>query len=172
MTDTPHTPDAPPALPTLAGPEDFAPAVRWAVATAIADGARTITAVDMAFGENWPWDDAALLRSLTGWLKLPQRRLVLLAADYAEVPRLHPRFVQWRRDWAHAIAPFVAPEELAAQLPTALFDDRRVSVARLDPVQGRGRASLEPRTRLHWFDKTDALLQRSSPGFPVSTLGL
>lgn len=168
MTTTPDTP--PP--PAIAGPEDFAPAVRWAVATAISDGARTITAVDIAFGEIWPWDDAGLLAALTGWLKLPQRRLVLLAAGYDEVPRLHPRFVQWRRDWAHAIAPFVAPDELTGLLPTALFDDRRVSVVRLDPVQGRGRASLEPRTRLHWHDKTDAVLQRSSPGFPVQTLGL
>lgn len=169
MNDSKPTPDP---LPTIAGPEDFAPAVRWAVGTAIADGARTITAVDLAFGENWPWDDADTLSALAGWLRLPQRRLVLLAAGYDEVPRQHPRFVQWRRDWAHAIAPFVAPEELAGTLPTVLFDDRRLSVVRLDPVQGRGRASLEPRTRLHWHDKVDAVLQRSSPGFPVTTLGL
>jgi hypothetical protein len=166
---TPEPPNPPPAV---AGPEDFASAVRWAVATAIADGARTITAVDLAFGENWPWDDAALLASLAGWLRLPQRRLWLLAAGYDDMHRLHPRFVQWRRDWAHAIAPCVAPEELVPQLPTALFDDRRVSVVRLDAVQGRGRASLEPRTRLLWADRTDAILQRSSPGFPVTTLGL
>lgn len=169
MNDSKPTPDP---LPTIAGPEDFAPAVRWAVGTAIADGARTITAVDLAFGENWPWDDADMLSALAGWLRLPQRRLVLLAASYDEVPRQHPRFVQWRRDWAHAIAPFVAPEELAGTLPTVLFDDRRLSVVRLDPVQGRGRASLEPRTRLHWHDKVDAVLQRSSPSFPVTTLGL
>jgi hypothetical protein len=169
MNDSKPTPDP---LPTIAGPEDFAPAVRWAVDAAIADGARTLTAVDLAFGENWPWDDAALLSALAGWLRLPQRRLVLLAASYDEVPRLHPRFVQWRRDWAHAIAPFVAPEELTGTLPTVLFDDRRLSVVRLDPVQGRGRVSLEPRTRLHWHDKVDAVLQRSSPGFPVTTLGL
>lgn len=167
---TPAPPSPPP--PAIDGPEDFAPAVRWGFATALAEGARTITAVDTAFGENWPWDDAPLLASLAGWLRLPQRRLVLLAAHYDEVPRLHPRFVQWRRDWAHAITPFVVPEELAHGLPTLLLDDRRVSVVRLDPVQGRGRASLEPRTRLHWHDRIDALLQRSSPGFPVTTLGL
>ncbi len=160
------------APPAIEGPEDFAPAVRWAVTAAIADGARTLTAVDLAFGENWPWNDAELLSALAGWLRLPQRRLVLLAAGYDEVPRLHPRFVQWRRDWAHAITPFVAPEELTGMLPTALLDDRRLSVVRLDPVQGRGRVSLEPRTRLHWHDKVDAVLQRSSPGFPVTTLGL
>jgi hypothetical protein len=167
-----NTPDTPPTLPVIAGPEDFAPAVGWAIRTAITEGARTITAVDIAFGENWPWDDAALRAALAGWLRLPQRRLVLLAAHYDEVPRTHPQFVQWRRDWAHAIAPFVAPEELAHMLPTAVFDDRRVSVVRLDAVQGRGRASLEPRTRLLWHEKVDALLQRSSPGFPVTTLGL
>ena len=163
---------APPSPPAIAGPEDFAPAIRWGVQTAIADGARCITAVDIAFGENWPWDDAALLSALAGWLRLPQRRLVLLAAGYDDFARLHPRFVVWRRDWSHAISPFVAPEELTGTLPTLLLDDRRVSVVRLDPVQGRGRASLEPRTRLHWHDPVDAVLQRSSPGFPVTTLGL
>ncbi len=168
MSD-PATPASPPAI---AGPEDFAPAVRWGVATALAEGARTLTAVDLAFGENWPWDDADLHDSLAAWLRLPQRRLVLLAANYDDFPRQHPRFVQWRRDWAHAITPFVAPDELAGTLPTALFDDRRLSVVRLDPVQGRGRASLEPRTRLKWHDQVDAVLQRSSPGFPVTTLGL
>jgi hypothetical protein len=167
-----NPPALPPAPPAIAGPEDFAPAVAWGIHTAIADGARTITAVDIAFGDPWPWDDAALLSALAGWLRQPGRRLLLLAANYDDVPRAHPRFVQWRRDWAHAIAPFVAPEELAHGLPTALLDDRRVSVVRLDAVQGRGRASLEPRTRLLWHDRVDALLQRSSPGFPVTTLGL
>jgi hypothetical protein len=166
----PPAPAAPP--PAIEGPEDFAPAVLWAVATAIADGARTLTAVDRAFGDIWPWDDAALLSSLAGWLRLPQRRLVLLAAGYEEMPRRFPRFVQWRRDWAHAIQPHQAPADLASLLPTALFDDRRVSVARLEDTQGHGRASLEPRTQLHWHDRTDAVLQRSSPGFPVTTLGL
>ena len=131
-----NTPDTPPTLPPIAGPEDFAPAVGWAIRTAIAEGARTITAVDIAFGENWPWDDAPLRSALAGWLRLPQRRLVLLAANYDEVPRLHPQFVQWRRDWAHAISPFVAPEELAHTLPTAVFDDRRVSVARSTQKRG------------------------------------
>jgi len=172
MTDpAASTPSTPPP-PAIAGPEDFAPAVGWALQAAIADGARTITAVDTAFGENWPWDDAVLLSALTGWLKLPQRRLVLLAAGYDDFGRLHPRFTVWRRDWAHAIAPFVAPEELAGTLPTLLLDDRRISVVRLDPIQGRGRASMEPRTRLHWHEQVDAVLQRSSPGFPVTTLGL
>lgn len=158
--------------PAIDGPEDFAPAVRWAVATAIADGARTLTAVDLAFGDNWPWDDAAMLSSLSGWLRLPQRRMVMLAAGYDNMERRFPRFVRWRRDWSHAIVAYEAPVELTSVLPTALFDDRRVSVARLEATQGRGRASLEPRTRLHWHDKTDAVLQRSSPGFAVRTLGL
>jgi hypothetical protein len=164
--------DTPAPLPTINGPEDFAPAVCWAVQTAQAAGARRIVACDIAFGDIWPWDDAALLQSLVPWLRQPQRRLVLLAGHYDEMARQHPRFVAWRRDWAHAIDAFVAPEELVAQLPTALVDDRSVSVARLDPVSGRGRVSLEPRTRLHWHDQIDAVLQRSSPGFAVTTLGL
>jgi len=174
MDDQPASPLASPlaSLPALDGPEDFAGAVRWAVQAALADGARRITACDLAFGENWPWDDPGLLDALVPWLRLPQRRLVLLAGHYDDMARLHPRFVVWRRDWAHAIDAWVAPEELVASLPTAVVDDRRVSVARLDALTGRGRASLAVRTRLLWHERIDAVLQRSSPGFAVTTLGL
>jgi hypothetical protein len=161
-----------PALPLIEGPEDFAPAVCWAVQHAVADGSRVITAVDTEFGAHWPWDDTTLLATLVGWFKLPQRRLVLLAAHYDGVPRQHPRFTAWRRDWAHAIDSRVAPEEMAATLPTLLFDDRHTSVVRHDAISGRGRVSVTPRTRLHWAEPVDAVLQRSSAGFAVTTLGL
>ncbi len=158
--------------PAVESRGDFAAAVHWAVATAIADGARTLVAVDPAFDELWPWDDAALREALVGWFRLPQRRLVLLAANYDAVPRLHPRFTTWRRDWAHAIDTRLVPEELADGLPTLLIDDRRTSLHLREREQGRGRASLEVRTRLLWQERADVWLQRSSPGFAITTLGL
>ncbi|MDP3613114.1 MAG: hypothetical protein Q8R98_14755, partial [Rubrivivax sp.] len=71
-----------------------------------------------------------------------------------------------------AIQALQAPEEFVPGLPTLLLDDRRVSVHLIDPVHWRGRADLDVRARLLWQEKVDVVLQRSEPGFAVSTLGL
>ena len=157
--------------PTIDSREGFAAALRWGFERAIADGARSITAVDPTF-EHWPLDEPHLLQALTAWMRLPQRRLVLLAARYDEVPRRQPRFTAWRRDWAHAMTVLQAPQEFVEKLPTVLLDDRRVSVSLLDPLNWRGRTSLALRTRLHWQEQIDVVLQRSEPAFAVTTLGL
>ncbi len=158
-------------LPRIDSREAFIQALRWGFDSAFAQQARCITCVDPSF-EDWPLDDPALLGSLTAWVRLPLRRLVLLAASYEQVPRRQPRFTAWRRDFAHAIQALQAPEEFVPDLPTVLLDDRRVSVHLIDPVHWRGRADLDVRARLLWQERIDVVLQRSEPGFAVSTLGL
>jgi hypothetical protein len=167
MDDT-AKPEAPPAIDSQAS---WQAALRWGFATAQAQGARTITCVDPSF-ESWPLDDAALLQGLAAFLRQPGRRLQLLAASYDEVPRRLPRFATWRRDWSHAMQTLVVPEEFAAELPSLLIDDRQTSVRLIDPVHWHGRASLEGRTRWLLQEQVDVVLQRSDPGFPVTTLGL
>ncbi len=157
--------------PRIDSSEAFAEAIRWGMSAAVSDGTRSITCVDPSF-ELWPLNEVALLETLTAWLRLPQRRLVLLAASYDEVPRRHARFTAWRRDWAHAIQALQCPEEFAAELPTLLIDDRRTCVHLIDPVQWRGRAERDPRARLLWQERVDVVLQRSEPAFAVTTLGL
>lgn len=157
--------------PRIDSREAFADGVRWGFVAAMADCARCITCVDPAF-ELWPLDDVPLLESLTTWLKLPQRRLVLLAATFDEVPRRQPRFSAWRVHWAHALQCLQCPQEFADSLPTLLIDDRRTCVQLIDPVQGRGRAQSDARARLLWQEKVDVVLQRSEPAFAVRTLGL
>ncbi len=165
---TPGTAGAPPAIDTRAG---FHRALLWGAASAIGDGARRIVWVDADF-DDWPLDDAGLLDPLTAWLKLPMRQLVLLAARYDGVPRRHPRFTAWRRDWGHAMQTLQAPAEMAEGLPTLLLDDRRTCVQLIDRVHWRGRSSLDARTRLQWHDSIDVVLQRSEPAFAATTLGL
>jgi hypothetical protein len=168
-----NTPDSPTPTPVPAI-DSFAAwqaALRWGFTTAAEGGARTITCVDPDFA-SWPLDDAALLQVLTAFLRLPGRRLVLAAARYDEVPRRLPRFSTWRRDWSHALQTLLVPEEFAAELPSVLLDDRELSVALIDPVHWQGRAQLERRARWLWQERVDAVLQRSEPGFPVTTLGL
>jgi hypothetical protein len=158
----------PPRIDSLAA---FADALRWGFLAGVADGTRCFICVDPGF-ELWPLDDEALLEPLTAWLRLPQRRLVLLAASYDDVPRRLPRFTTWRRDWAHAIQALQCPQEFAAELPSLLIDDRRTCVHLIDPVHGRGRAERDARSRLLWQEKVDVVLQRSEPAFAVTTLGL
>ncbi len=145
--------------------------VVWGIDAAMARGARRITCVDPDF-ENWPLDDPALLQRLTAWLRLPQRRLVLLARHYDEVPRRFPRFTAWRRDFAHAIEAWQAPLELSQDLPMLLLDDGPISVQLIDDVRWRGRAAVDQRAATLWRERTDVVLQRSEPAFAISTLGL
>ncbi len=159
------------AAPVIDGPAAWQAAVAWGIDAAIARGARRITCVDPDF-EHWPLDDVTLLQRLTAWLRLPQRRLVLLARHYDEVPRRHPRFTAWRRDFAHAIEAWQAPQELAHDLPMLLLDDGPISVQLIDDLRWRGRAGADQRAATLWRERIDVVLQRSEPGFAVSTLGL
>lgn len=158
-------------LPIIDSIASWQAALRWGLASAQAADARSITCVDPSF-ETWPLNEAEVLDGLAAWLRKPGRRLLLLAAHYDEVPRCHPRFVQWRRDWAHAMQTLRVPDEFAAELPSLLLDDSSVSVHLIDPVHGRGRAALDKRARWLWQEKVDVVLQRSEPAFAVTALGL
>ncbi len=162
-------PETPP--PALGSRTAFADAIGWGLHSAADRGARQITLADPDFAE-WPLGDAGVLQVLTGWLRRPGRRLVLLAAGYDQVPRRHPRFVSWRRDWSHAIEPRQPDADLAPEVPTLLLDDTGVLVHLMDALQWRGQATVDTRAALLWRERLDGLLQRSEPAFPVQTLGL
>lgn len=159
------------AAPPIDSRASFARAVRWSLEQAFRRGARRIVCVDPDFAE-WPLNEVELLEGLTAWLRRPQRELVLLAAQYDEVPRCHPRFVAWRRSWGHAVAAWTAPEDLGAQLPTLLLDDGPTLVRLIDRAHWRGETLLDAKACRLYRDEIDAVLQRAEPGFPVSLLGL
>jgi hypothetical protein len=157
--------------PAIQSRANFAAALRWGFEAAWAGPARRIVVADPDFAA-WPLDDPALREGLTAWLRLPQRRLVLLARTYDDVPRRHPRFTAWRADWSHAVDAWVAPPELAADVPTVLVADALCSVQLLDSVHWRGRAAADERLARGLADELDAVLQRCERGFAVRTLGL
>jgi hypothetical protein len=159
------------APPVIDSRSAYRAALRWGFAAAIGRGARVITCVDPDFAE-WPLSDPELLAQLTSWLRLPQRGLVLLAASYDEVPRRHPRFTAWRRDWAHVLQAWQAPAEMAGDLPSVLLDDRSVNVQLIDATHWRGRAQLDLRSTHLWHERIDVVLQRAERAFAVNTLGL
>ena len=165
MSDT----DVP--VPLIDSRGGWSAALKWGFEAAFGHGARRIVCCSPDFAD-WPFDDAALLQGLTTWLKRPQRRLQLLARSYDEAPRRCPRFNGWRVDWAHAIEAWVAPEELAGELPNVLVSDGGVSVQLIDALHWRGRAQRDERSARLWCDELDAVMQRSERGFAVNTLGL
>ena len=158
-------------VPTIDSRASFVAAVLWSFEVAIEQRARRIVCVDGDFA-TWPLDNPQLLQSLGAWLRTPQRRLVLLARAYDEVPRACPRFTAWRSNWSHAVEAWVAPSELAAELPTLLVADTVAGMQLVDAVHWRGRASTDVRSLARWNQDIDAVLQRSERGFPVNTLGL
>jgi hypothetical protein len=162
---------APRETPPITSRTEFEAAVAWGVQAACARNARRIYLVDPDFSL-WPLGDASLHERLSAWLRRPLRKLVLLARDYAAMPRLHPRFVAWRRDWSHAVEPWALPEEVALEMPSLLVDDGPVLVQLIDTVHWRGRTSLDPRSAHLCRETIDALLQRSEAAFPVHHLGL
>lgn len=158
----------PPVIDSRTG---FIAALRWGFEQSIAEGARRIVCVDPDFGA-WPFDDIGVQAQLTPWLKQPGRRLVLLARHYDELPRLQPRFVAWRRLWAHAIEAWSPQAGDAVELPTLLFDDQRVCVQLIDDTHWRGRAEFDVRAARLWSERIDAVLQRSEVSFAANALGL
>ena len=157
--------------PLIDSRASFVAALAWGFQEAIGQGSRQIICADSDFAQ-WSWDDAQALAALGAWLRLPQRRLVLLARNYDEMPRRWPRFCTWRREWAHAISAWQPPQDWATELPTLQVADRAVSVHLVDAVRWRGRALLDEHAAQRWREKVDVVLQRSEPAFAVSTLGL
>lgn len=167
MTD----PALEPPLSALRSQADVMTAMRWSIDHALAVRSRRLVWIDPDFSI-WPLDEMPLLDTLTAWLRLPQRRLVLLGHEYARIERQHPRFVSWRRDWSHAVDAWTPSEPDQVRLPTLLIDDQRLCLQVFDTVHWRGRLSLDERAVRQWRDELDALLQRCEAAFPVRQLGL
>lgn len=150
---------------------EFEAAVRSTIGAALGRDARTLLWVDPDFAA-WPLGDGALLESITAWLRLPMRRLVLLGARWDRLERAHPRFAQWRTPWSHAIDAREPTDLTAADLPTLLLDDGPMVLELWERDPPRGRAGRDAAAAAAARDRIDAPLQRSSPAWPVKPLGL
>jgi hypothetical protein len=163
--------ESPNPLPVVSSRAEFAVAVQWFAEAAIRRGARTMWWLDRDFSD-WPLDELALLAVLAPWLRMPQRRLVLIAADWSRVRSDHARFCAWRVPWSHAVETLRAQEDDAAEIGAVLFDDGPTSLQMLDRDRWRGRCSVDPVDAHLLRERFDALAQRSTPDFPVTMLGL
>ncbi len=131
---------------------------------------RRIVFVDPTF-EDWPLDAPALLASLTAFVRLPSRQLLLVANDFTALRRTRPRLVDWRRTWAHAVQA-VRPLDPEAELPTRALADRCLALDVRDRAAWQGAIRVDEPAVARWAAETDALAQRSVADFPAYVLGL
>lgn len=153
------------------GWRDFADRVCAAMAWGAAQ------AVDMCWSDadfrHWPLGDRAVVSALQHWaLTHSGRRVTVLVSDPDAMPRQHPRWMLWRRDWGHRVAVFQADEAHRADVPTVLLLGQNLGLRMLEPLRGWGVWSRDPVMLQRWHDEIDVILQRSHPALPVTTLGL
>ena len=149
---------------------EFLDAVRTQFTRAEEHGAREIVLVDPNFAD-WPLNERMVIDSLSRWID-SSRLLVVIAHSFDELARRQLRFVEWRRQWAHAVRCRNDPEFEAEQIPTLLLVPGALCIRVLDRVRVRGTASNRPVDLTECRESVDALLQRSVEAFPVTTLGL
>ena len=149
---------------------EFHAAIRTSLAYARQLDAAEIYCTDPTFAD-WPLNERDVIASLDGWVG-SRRRLFVFGHDFSEMGRRQHRFVEWRRRWAHVVQCRSDDELEAEQVPTLLFIPGAVCLRLLDRVRYRGTASDAPVDLAEGRECIDALLQRSTEAFPVTTLGL
>lgn len=170
-TNEPASSDEAPPLPSgrFAGREDFRQLVRDALACAAREGWREIILADASF-EEWPLGDRAVVESLQAWSS-NGRRMTLLARQYDDVVRRHPRFVRWRGMWGHIIHPVAVSSADPLEFPSALWSPAWV-FERRDLDNFAGYCGSEPERRVLAREMLNEWLRKAAPAFPATTLGL
>ncbi len=183
----------PDSAQSFEGRSAFVAALRRSVLQACAEDWPNLYCLDASFVD-WPWSEAEVLSALTQWAR-PTRCLHLLAEQYEDLRRRHPRFVQWRATWGHCVqAQAYGPEAMAAVGPggpAALFFARKgrahqpgaqiaqsvvaeqaLCVRLHEQRLWRGAVSQQGPDALRAAEYFDALAQRSAESFASTTLGL
>jgi hypothetical protein len=112
-----------------------------------------------------------VIDSLNAWAR-GGRQLTLLAKNYDEVVRRHPRFVAWRTTWGHIIQCRACPNADALDVPSMIWSPDWV-MQRLDTVRSVGIAGAEAGRRVATRELLREWIEnKSAPGFASTTLGL
>jgi hypothetical protein len=149
---------------------EFHDALREAFAEIAQQGCREIWMCDTDFAD-WPIDEPGMIELLTSWA-LPHRKLTLIARDFDEFPRRHPRWTEWRRTWSHVVDCRVLDEADALQPPVVLLAPGVITLRLVDLIHPRGSLSREAGDMVRNRELIDAVSQRSIEGFPATILGL
>lgn len=154
----------------IASRNEFQSAVRDALAEAGAARWRELWFCDPDFA-HWPLNEVGVIDSLTQWAGA-NRRLHLLALDYDEVLRRHPRFVRWRAQWSHVVLARALQDLQTIDVPVLLLAPGALALRLLDPLRHQGRVSRVAADITEDIELADVISQRSVESFPATTIGL
>ena len=149
---------------------EFHAALRLAFAEAATAGSHALWLADPDFGD-WPLGEREVVDSLSRWVA-SSRHFTIVARDFDAIARRHPRWVTWRRQWAHVVTCRTNAELEAGEMPTLLLASGTVTVRLSDAVHHRGRLARDGAEELRCKEVLDAVLQRSEEAFPATTTGL
>lgn len=149
---------------------EFHDALREAFDFVAEQGCREVFIADPSFAD-WPLGERAVIESLTRWA-YAHRKLIVLAESFDDFQRRHPRWVEWRRQWAHVVECRAVSSDDAGQLKGLFLAPGLLTLRVLDPEHYRASLSFDPVDSTRVRDGFDALLQRSEEAFPATTLGL
>lgn len=149
---------------------EFQASLKDAFAMIAESGVGEIWLCDENFAD-WPLNEPEVVALLARW-SLPHRRCNVLSLDFGVLQQRHPRWVQWRRDWARVVHCVTPDESGGSHLPTLLFAPGLVSVRLADRIRYRGRFSTAAEDAARTREEVAALFQRCVEAFPASTLGL
>lgn len=149
---------------------EFREALRDGFAQAAAAGCRELFISDVNFSD-WPLSEIEVVESLSRWA-YAHRKLTVLAQNFDDVQRRHPRWVTWRRRWAHAVSCKSFSEVEPGKMPSMLLAPGLVTVRLFDADTYRASVSGEVDDAVRARELLDALLQQSVDAFPATTLGL
>ena len=148
----------------------FHDAVREAFAGLAASACNDVVICDTDFAD-WPLGEISNVDALTQWVR-PHRKLTVYAQNYDDLLRRHPRWVTWRRQFAHAVECRVVEPLEQGSMPTLFAAQGGITVRLFDAARHRGTLSAEARDGVLAREQIDAISQRSAAGFPATTLGL
>lgn len=148
----------------------FHAVVREAFASLSASASAEVVICDIDFAD-WPLGEMGVIDSLMQWVA-PNRKLTVYAQNFDGVLRRHPRWVTWRRQFAHTVnCRMVEPLE-QGRMPS-LFTARGGTTIRLfDSIRYRGTVSTSVADAVLVREQIDVISQRSTPSFAATTLGL
>lgn len=158
----------------LTGPVDselaFGEAVWAGIEAAREQGVRELTFCDPHFAY-WPLSQDRVLSSLTAFLKVPGRRLTVLAQEYEHLRRRHPKFVRWRQVWGHVVSPLYLHSP-AADLPCLLLADVKHALLLQQADAWSGDWVTERGRVLALQEKVALWKQQAQPDLAISVTGL
>lgn len=154
----------------LQGRSEWQEAVRASILEVCASDCREVWWCDADFAD-WPIGEREIVDALGRWA-YAHRRLTVLASRYDRIVERHPRWVQFRRQWAHVVHCRSLETLEPSQWQGLLLAPGVITLRLLDRHRYRGALSARRDDAIASREWLEALLQQSSEAFPATTLGL